>query len=399
MENKNKSKAARRKLFFTRCGIFAILLLMLLPLLCSFTLPFTINISNPQGVPYPSDSFMGNYGNFEYTWGSNQLPEIIDTPLHVNGNVITTYEETFTVRDDNLSDGYYKELFTVESESYDGYCLVPSDFSSYYYSTYFVEGRCFVYIDGICSNFILAPAPDFGVQYNAITFICLEAVDNALPYVYIQWDDPYGSDITAFFAYPNTDDFDDDYTSVYELTSNYPMMYDLSIAQTVSFRNGHVVGDSDEYLYDVPDGEYLLYYVVYGKPTGSDLYLTVDSYSHIFDVDVTDDVYWNGYISDALVLGTEVGPVRTEGTIDVLVFLTPLEAQSTSDVSSITDVWSGILEWFISSLASVQGVFVSGNSTDGYSLTLLGTLSVIAISVAIVFLVIGVLQRFLKLRS
>ena len=401
MENKNNSKSARRKLFITRCGIFAILFLMLLPLLCSFTLPFTINISNPQGLPYDFDTFSINYGQYEFTWGNNQLSEVLDTPVYFNHSVITNNEEYITVKPDyTLAPGYYKELYSISTNiSPDGYLLVPVDFSSYDYAVAEYDGLCLFYINGVCSNFVIAPELDVGFQYQSVTYVFCESTDNILPYIFTNWDDPYSSTITPCFAYPDTNGFDGDYTTVYELTANYPIMFDLSFAVTVSFSNGIVVGDSDEHVYDVPDGEYLLYYVFYGQPTGSDLYLTVDSYYHIFDVSVSDDVYSNGYIVDSLNISTEVGAPRTVGTIDILVFLTPLDSQSTSDVSSITDVWSGILNWFISSLASVQGVFVSGNSTDGYSLTLLGTLSVIAISVAIVFLVIGVIQRFLKLRS
>lgn len=63
-------------------------------------------------------------------------------------------------------------------------------------------------------------------------------------------------------------------------------------------------------------------------------------------------------------------------------------------VSSITGVFSNISAFVVSSLASVQGVFF----LEG-DLTLLGTLAVIGLSVALAFLIIGVIQRFLKLRG
>lgn len=68
------------------------------------------------------------------------------------------------------------------------------------------------------------------------------------------------------------------------------------------------------------------------------------------------------------------------------------------DVENSTDgvmsVWSLIMTWIVTALASVQSVFyVNG------SLTFIGTLAVVGVSIGIGFLIIGVVQRFLKLRG
>lgn len=63
-------------------------------------------------------------------------------------------------------------------------------------------------------------------------------------------------------------------------------------------------------------------------------------------------------------------------------------------VSAITTVWDEIMEWITTSLASVQSVFYAGDS-----LTFLGVLAVISVAIGVGFLVIGVIQNFLKLRG
>lgn len=65
-------------------------------------------------------------------------------------------------------------------------------------------------------------------------------------------------------------------------------------------------------------------------------------------------------------------------------------------ITAITGVWTQVMTWITESLGSVQDVFY--NSTDS-SLTFLGTLAVISVAIGIAFLVIGVIQNFLKLRG
>lgn len=63
-------------------------------------------------------------------------------------------------------------------------------------------------------------------------------------------------------------------------------------------------------------------------------------------------------------------------------------------ITAITNVWTEVMEWLTTSLSSVQTVFYDQNS-----LTFLGTLAVIGVSIGIGFLIIGVVQNFLKLRG
>lgn len=70
------------------------------------------------------------------------------------------------------------------------------------------------------------------------------------------------------------------------------------------------------------------------------------------------------------------------------------EPTENEDVGSVMSVWSLIMTWIVTALASVQAVFyVNG------SLTFIGTLAVVGVSIGIGFLIIGVVQRFLKLRG
>lgn len=70
------------------------------------------------------------------------------------------------------------------------------------------------------------------------------------------------------------------------------------------------------------------------------------------------------------------------------------EPAENEDVGSVMSVWSLIMTWIVTALASVQSVFyVNG------SLTFIGTLAVVGVSIGIGFLIIGVVQRFLKLRG
>ena len=63
-------------------------------------------------------------------------------------------------------------------------------------------------------------------------------------------------------------------------------------------------------------------------------------------------------------------------------------------IGAITEAWTEIMTWITTSLNSVQTVFYGA---DG--LTFLGTLAVVGVAIGISFLVIGVVQNFLKLRG
>lgn len=64
-------------------------------------------------------------------------------------------------------------------------------------------------------------------------------------------------------------------------------------------------------------------------------------------------------------------------------------------IESITAVWQAILTWFTTALGSIQTVFYNTES----GLTFMGVLAVISVAIGIVFLLVGVIQNFLHLRS
>lgn len=69
-------------------------------------------------------------------------------------------------------------------------------------------------------------------------------------------------------------------------------------------------------------------------------------------------------------------------------------------VQAITTVWTEVMNWITEALTSVQDVFYTAGIDGGTgSLTFLGILAVIGVAIGIAFLVIGVIQNFLRLRS
>lgn len=69
-------------------------------------------------------------------------------------------------------------------------------------------------------------------------------------------------------------------------------------------------------------------------------------------------------------------------------------------IGQITQVWTDVMEWITTSLASVQEVFYTVPASGGEgSLTFLGILAVVGVAIGIAFLLIGVIQNFLHLRG
>lgn len=68
---------------------------------------------------------------------------------------------------------------------------------------------------------------------------------------------------------------------------------------------------------------------------------------------------------------------------------------TTSVISAITDVFDGIFSWIMEAIQSVIGVFWASEG----GLTFLGVLCLIALGISIFFLVMGLIQSFLHLRS
>lgn len=64
-------------------------------------------------------------------------------------------------------------------------------------------------------------------------------------------------------------------------------------------------------------------------------------------------------------------------------------------VTAITTVFDAISEWLVGALADLGAVFYVAET----GLTFIGTLAVIGLAIGIVFLVMGVIQNFLRMRS
>lgn len=69
-------------------------------------------------------------------------------------------------------------------------------------------------------------------------------------------------------------------------------------------------------------------------------------------------------------------------------------------IGTITTVWTSIMQWVTTSLGQVQQVFyTAGAAGEPGELTFLGVLAVISVAIGVAFLLIGVIQNFLHLRS
>lgn len=69
-------------------------------------------------------------------------------------------------------------------------------------------------------------------------------------------------------------------------------------------------------------------------------------------------------------------------------------------IGAITDVWTDIIDWVTGAIGDVQNIFYAvpdGGSTA--ELTFMGVLACLGLGISVVFLVIGVVQNFLRLRS
>ena len=73
--------------------------------------------------------------------------------------------------------------------------------------------------------------------------------------------------------------------------------------------------------------------------------------------------------------------------------LTPVEPEPGSPISSVLDVFSGIGSWITGQLSAATSLF--WNSAAG-ELTFMGVLVVLGLAFAVIFLLIGIFQRFLR---
>lgn len=65
-----------------------------------------------------------------------------------------------------------------------------------------------------------------------------------------------------------------------------------------------------------------------------------------------------------------------------------------SVISAITAVFTAVMEWIITAITAVVAVFWTGEA-----LTFMGVLAVFGLAISVFFLLLGLIQNFLHLRS
>lgn len=144
------------------------------------------------------------------------------------------------------------------------------------------------------------------------------------------------------------------------------------------------------FVYDIPyegDVGFTDFYFYYDEEIGYMDYIRIDGNQ--------DTVYQDN-------VGWETQAYKTISIIEAPTdpeFITWLNAHATkvvpeADPEQVTDVWTQVMNWIVRALNAVQSVFYANGS-----LTFLGSLAVIGVGIAIAFLVISVVTRFLQLRG
>lgn len=68
-------------------------------------------------------------------------------------------------------------------------------------------------------------------------------------------------------------------------------------------------------------------------------------------------------------------------------------------VEAILAVWTTVSEWFATAWTALIPIFWTAGEAGSGQFTFMGALAVLGLAVSVVFLLIGVLQRFLHLRG
>lgn len=65
-------------------------------------------------------------------------------------------------------------------------------------------------------------------------------------------------------------------------------------------------------------------------------------------------------------------------------------------IDAIFAVFTAIGEWLVGAVTPLQALFWTAGTAGEGSLTLMGTLAVLGLGFSVIFLLIGIIQRFLK---
>lgn len=184
-------------------------------------------------------------------------------------------------------------------------------------------------------------------------------------------------------------DYDDvSFNFRYRITIDAEALLASTFSSGVAYEGAMLIGPLNS-----PEVPYSVYFLSDG------LLVRENSNFFVFTFYGTDSFQSLGFIntagSDVIYIWLEEWPLETATDLFYEMPIIAIdEIGSPSPTESIGNVWTDIMIWITSALNSVMGAFY----VDG-SLTLLGTLAVIGVSVGIGFLLIGIIQRFLKLRG
>lgn len=68
-------------------------------------------------------------------------------------------------------------------------------------------------------------------------------------------------------------------------------------------------------------------------------------------------------------------------------------------LNAIFAIFTGVGEWIIGSLTDLMVIFWTPGADGGGELTFLGVLAVAGLAFSVIFLIIGIIQRFLHFRG
>lgn len=68
-------------------------------------------------------------------------------------------------------------------------------------------------------------------------------------------------------------------------------------------------------------------------------------------------------------------------------------------IEGVLSIWESVIGFFTDNFSSIQGMFWNEAGTGDGHLTFLGILCVINVAVGVFFLIMGVIQNFLHLRT
>lgn len=361
-----KNKSQRKKLFLTRCAVFAMLLLMLLPMLCSMAFPVTITISNPDNVPYEYDDFELN-GNF-VTWGTHQL----SSPV---GNLVTIIDGFLYLTEDSLGIELFNSALTDGQYTLDiGFASSYDSTSSSFVAIPFIDMDAYGMVDSYFFIVTTSDITNFTVQdtdgfdnYNVINTLVLS---------------PYEAPPTPTESITNvwtgiTEWFMGALNSVQGLFITTGVAHNPTLLKAGTYRFNDVLTYPS---FASEDGT--TFAINFTLPNNDDPSFVFQGMSFLGN----EEMYGLGYCTNISTSAYEMMYINMQGWV--------IPELQTHTITQDTEVDETFGTWYI---ANTNYNEVNGNGQ--FSLTFLGTLAVIGVAIGVAFLLIATVRRFLSLRS